>query len=444
MKKKNVALIGKSVAIFMVIWIHPTDSIFGNGFPSFMVEIPSSFNPVGSGARAMGMGGAFIAVANDATAASWNPGGLIRLTLPEFSIVTSGLHRGEDIGYMKGPGLSESASTSVDEKNINYLSAAYPFGLFNRNMVVSLTYQHLYDFNRDWKLAFDHPELGADVDLDYQQTGRLSAIGLSYCIQIVPEFWFGFTLNFWDDGLADSQWKQKYHYTLSFGQGGPPYNFVEEGTYSFEGFNANLGVSWRTYNDRLTLGAVLKTPFTADVEYKLQERDIFDGETINSSDSVHREEMEMPMSYGIGIAYAFSDRFLMSADIYRTEWDDFIHKTESGEKSPVTGRSADKSDVSPTHQVRIGAEYRFMNEKKGYIIPVRAGIFYDPAPAQGSPDDFYGFSLGLGLTRNDWFSLDVAYQYRFGNDVGEYILDGRQFSQDVDEHAVCLSVIFYP
>ena len=40
------------------------------------IDISSSPNVVGSGARAMGMGGAFIAVADDATAASWNPAGL--------------------------------------------------------------------------------------------------------------------------------------------------------------------------------------------------------------------------------------------------------------------------------------------------------------------------------------------------------------------------------
>jgi long-subunit fatty acid transport protein len=42
-------------------------------------------NPVGSGARALGMGNAFIAVADDATAASWNPGGLSQLESPEVS-----------------------------------------------------------------------------------------------------------------------------------------------------------------------------------------------------------------------------------------------------------------------------------------------------------------------------------------------------------------------
>ena len=38
------------------------------------IEFSASPNPVGSGARALGMGGAFIAVADDATSASWNPG----------------------------------------------------------------------------------------------------------------------------------------------------------------------------------------------------------------------------------------------------------------------------------------------------------------------------------------------------------------------------------
>jgi hypothetical protein len=44
----------------------------------------------GSGARALGMGGAFLARADDATAASWNPAGLSYLRLPEVSLVYSG------------------------------------------------------------------------------------------------------------------------------------------------------------------------------------------------------------------------------------------------------------------------------------------------------------------------------------------------------------------
>src|SRR5262245_37475869 len=42
---------------------------------------------VGSGARAWGMGGAFVAVADDATAATWNPAGLAILQRPEITLV---------------------------------------------------------------------------------------------------------------------------------------------------------------------------------------------------------------------------------------------------------------------------------------------------------------------------------------------------------------------
>jgi len=410
------------------------------------IEIPSSFNPVGSGARAIGMGGAFIAVADDATAASWNPGGLIQLRLPEFSLVTSGFYREEDIDFGIHP---ESAdSHSVSEANINYLSAAYPFNLFDRNMVVSLSCQHLYDFNREWQFTL-HQEVGREVSndiWDYKQSGSISAIGLAYAIQIIPELSAGFTLNFWEDSLTDNQWEQKYYMTGTGTLGGAPLAKAldKTETYLFSGFNANFGILWRT--EKLRLGAVLKTPFTADIEHKIQKywavkSPMF--QTINQN-YTQNEELKMPLSYGIGIAYKFSDTFFMAADIYRTEWNDFIYKNEQGkETSAVSGREIDKSDVNPTHQSRIGFEYRFTNQRRGYIIPIRGGIFYDPATAEKSPDDFYGFSLGTGFTLNDKFSMDIAYQYRYGNNVGS-ILEDLGFSQDVNEHKVYFSVIYYP
>ena len=46
------------------------------------------WNITGAGARAAGMGGAFIGVADDATAITWNPAGLTQLYRPEVSLVT--------------------------------------------------------------------------------------------------------------------------------------------------------------------------------------------------------------------------------------------------------------------------------------------------------------------------------------------------------------------
>ena len=113
-----------------------------------MVDVTSSPNPVGSGARALGMGGAFIAVADDATAASWNPGGLTQLERPEISVVGEGLYRSENNHFANHS--EASGAQSVSNAGLNYLSVAYPFTLLNHNMIVSLNYQHLYDFSREW------------------------------------------------------------------------------------------------------------------------------------------------------------------------------------------------------------------------------------------------------------------------------------------------------
>ena len=38
---------------------------------------------------------------------------------------------------------------------------------------------------------------------------------------------------------------------------------------------------------------------------------------------------------------------------------------------------------------------------------------------------------------------DIAYQYRFGRDVGSSILQGMEFSQDIEEHTVYSSIIYH-
>jgi len=45
------------------------------------------FISLGVGGRALGMGGAFVALANDVTAGYWNPAGLSRINYPQFSLM---------------------------------------------------------------------------------------------------------------------------------------------------------------------------------------------------------------------------------------------------------------------------------------------------------------------------------------------------------------------
>jgi long-subunit fatty acid transport protein len=416
--------------------------------PLQRIEIPSSPNPVGSGARALGMGGAFIAVADDATAASWNPGGLVQLEKPEVSIVGQYFHRIEDNNLGTNP--EASGDQSVADVNLNYLSAVYPFTLFNLNMVVSLNHQYLFDFSREWNFPLFQSSAGLSINqsVDFDQKGDLSALGIAYAIQLTPRLSFGFTLNMWDDWFGGNEWKQTISQRGTGTFVGSPFIFhsASHDRFTFSGFNANLGLLW-FITPKLTLGAVLKTPFTADVEREstfssaIRFPTVAGADTVISSATSEDLELDMPMVSGIGLAYRFSDQLTVSADITRTEWDDFLFEDSLGnEFSPISGLPKDESDIDPTHQFRIGAEFLFIQQH--YVIPLRGGFFYDPAPAEGSPDDFFGISLGSGFARGR-FVFDLAYQYRFGSNVGSSILQDLDFSQDVDEHSIFASIIVH-
>lgn len=234
--------------------------------------------------------------------------------------------------------------------------------------------------------------------------------------------------------------------------------------YWFSGFNANLGLMWEKYDlggrdAHLKIGMVVKLPFEADIRHKrvVYQRPVVDDSEDPNEKYESDETLDMPMSYGIGFSYRFPGRMnklRIAADFYRTEWDDFILTDASGKQtSLITGKSPEESDIDPTHQVRLGAEYRFESGFLGsglWVFPVRAGLFYDPAPTQGGTDDYYGATLGFGIIRKhkllfnelSW-AFDIAYQYRFGNDVGTAIAPDYDLKQDVDEHKVYASFIFY-
>ncbi len=428
------------------------------------VEISSSPNPVGSGARALGMGGAFIGVADDATAASWNPAGLIQLETPEVSIVGAYNHRTEDTTYQAFPEASGPQGVSTCE--VNYFSLAYPFTLFDKNMIASLNFQHLYDFNKQVSFSYSFidtvgPLLSLQNNIKYDQEGAFRTISPAFAFQVTPSLSFGLTLNFWDHGLCENMWESNYR---SHGSGtfvGFPFKVqtrIDE-KYEMDGLrfdlfdpfhwhnvNFNVGLMWNI-NSVLTLGAVLKSPFQAKLHHDYEFDSTITFPTSPGSDShneIHRSEsvkLDMPMSYGMGLALRLSDALTLDLDIYRTEWDDYVlHDAEGNELNPITGGLKAESKVDATTQVRMGGEYLIIGERT--VIPLRAGIFYDPEPSEGSPDDFYGFSLGSGIAYKK-IVFDIAYQYRFGRDVRTTRVGNADSSQDVDQHTVYMSVIYH-
>jgi long-subunit fatty acid transport protein len=409
------------------------------------VDISGSPNPVDSGARALGMGGAFIGVADDATAASWNPGGLIQLETPEVSIVLSYEHRSESRAFLDTP--DASGTYSIDLSDLNYISAAYPFVLLGRNMITSLNYQTLYDFNKVMEASYPYTETfppdtygirSAKREID----GYLKALSPAFAAQITPTLSAGFTLNWFSKDLG-CEWTWDYSETnIGKFAGFDFYNdlrYYEENT--FDGINFNLGILWNI-NSFLTLGLVYKAPFDADVHHF--EAYQVSGTTQNTPYTVILDEdqtMTMPQSYGFGLAWRFSDAFTIDLDVYRTDWQDYYLTQADGRQiSLFTGQDRSLSDTEETTQIRLGGEYLFIREK--YAIPVRGGVFYDPEPTADSPDDFYGFSLGSGIAYKS-IVFDIAYKYRWGDNVRKVRLGQEEVFQDVKQHTVHTSLIYH-
>ena len=428
------------------------------------IEISSSPNPVGSGARALGMGGAFIGVADDATAASWNPAGLIQLETPEVSIVGAYNRRTEDTTYDAFPKASGPQTVSTYE--LNYLSGAYPFTALNRNMIVSLNVQHLYDFNKEVSYSYSFvdtvgPPLSLQDNVQWDQEGYFRPISPAYAVQIVPSLSFGLTLNFWYNGLYDNYWKSKYRSNGSGTFVGFPFNvqtriderYETDGLQidsfepsNWENINFNLGLMWNITN-KVTLGAVFKSPFEARLRHDFD----FESTVVfptnpgsNSQNVIRRREtvrVDFPMSYGIGLAARLSDALTLDLDVLRTHWSDYVLIDAQGNKiNPITGKLQRDSDIDDTTQVRFGGEYLIIG--KTVVIPLRAGIFYDPEPAERNPDDFWGFSLGSGIAYKR-YAFDLAYQYRFGKNVRTATVGNESSSQDVDQHTVYMSLIYH-
>ena len=451
-------------------------------------HVSGSPNPVGSGARALGMGGAFIGVADDATAASWNPGGLIQLETPEASIVLSAEKLIEDGTFTMNPGASGRHDISLYD--VNYMSLAYPFTWRNMNMIISLNYQTLYDFGKEREYNYIYndikklttnyndeisayeEEISAPRNIVLETTGYLKTISPAFALQITPTLSVGFTFNYFTPSLGckwETEYNDYYSGTMTETAERVSEYSISRSIYSRDEFefessanpldifkgeaSYNIGFLW-SVNQHITLGGVYKAPFTAEINYR--EGYGYEWEVVNIADpndasyssapysimTSEKQEMEMPASYGIGLAYRFSDIFSMDLDVYRTDWQDFLLRQADGrEISLITGEDISETDTGPTYQVRIGAEYLFIIKNK-YIVPLRGGIFYDPEPTEDDPEAFYGISIGSGITVGN-FVFDAAYQYRWGNGVRKVGLQNEEVFQDVKQHTVYASFIYH-
>ncbi|HTR81696.1 MAG TPA: hypothetical protein VMM58_08700 [Bacteroidota bacterium] len=84
---------------------------------TYVAKYAGEFMAIGVGGRALGLGGAYVALANDVTAGYWNPAALVRINYPEFSLMHD-----EQFGSLE---------------NFDYAGVAFPYGANDTTTTVS-------------------------------------------------------------------------------------------------------------------------------------------------------------------------------------------------------------------------------------------------------------------------------------------------------------------
>jgi long-subunit fatty acid transport protein len=409
---------------------------------------------LGSGARALGMGGAFLARADDATAASWNPAGLSYLRAPELTLVWA--DSGLDIRAVAARGVGGAAvpqATKADDGRGNWLDFAagtYPLRLGPVSGSVQLSLQRVISFTSN--RTIQRPSESRLTTIESR--GGFDVLALGTGFQISRGVRLGATLN---------RWVRGYHQVLD--EESRKYPTHQEQTFNLSGWNANFGVIWSPVSS-LNLGAVANSGFTGEVSLQRYRTDQFEDpdapETTANAYGRSDVHLDFPRAFGVGASWRPRSGLTLSADYTRTQWSKSrirpyftLERTTPGLPPPVPKPPTDYWDelLYPTltdpqqadpEQWRFGIEYVLIRGRVKW--PLRGGFFTDKQyflAADGRPPVFKGWTVGTGLIAGPLL-FDVAYVRQWSDYTTAEVFETgtTPVANEVRGHRLVVSVIY--
>lgn len=406
------------------------------------LNLGPDWNFTGVGARAAGMGGAFIGVADDATAISWNPAGLTQLDKPEASIVGRGLAEVYEVDF------DYAVETYEDEHGIlNFLSGVYPFEFYGKQFVAALGVQRqldLYSYFYEEEYYEDTWGYYNDINEAYTEGGT-STITLGLANRLASVFSLGVAANFWvgeafleTTDIVDKDSLDYYYY----------WDYQDRSDWTFSGFNfvigAMLDLNYKSNPVPLRIGLVVKTPFdlAVDEEFILEEYtddngSIYDPDPVESNDSYN---LGIPLMFGFGASYRFGDNLTLAIDVESRKFGETTLKEEYEE---LTGNEEEMENLD-LNQLRFGAEYLFTEIWDFAVIPLRIGGKSLPTLFQNLDEEQIvgaAFSFGTGLI-TDQYSLDISFE-NSSFEIDRKISDDDGFIYTKTVNTLTLSCIYY-
>ena len=391
-------------------------------------------NGEGAGIRALSMGQAFVAAADDHSALYWNPAGLSMLKISEIG-------GGFQLGRLENEATFRGETANENEGFSALTSAgfAYRFPTVRGGLGMAFGYHRVKDYSDflffsgynalDNGLAFDlEAEDGTTATYPYdrnvQQTeeslqkGGLGAWSLGFGLAVSPGLSVGATL---------SRYTGSSQYDFAFYQDDVDdiYNAYPADIDAYELYNS-LATTYRGYgakvgalfllNRDIRLGVTVDLPTTLNVRESYTSNDVlyFDNGESSEADLGGGEweyDVRFPARYSGGVAFDLSS-ILLSAQVSYCDWSQTRFEVPEGYalsddyQSLLNDNRLFSNDFRAVLSWGAGGELRL----PGSEILLRGGYHVTPSPLKDAEArlDRKTFSAGIGYRLDRMTTLELA------------------------------------
>lgn len=389
----------KQIRLFIFIFL-----VLATG-SSYAQSLPFLWgNSWGVGARAMSMGNAYTAVADDYTALYYNPAGLGQLEQSE--VLGSFSH----LSVENTASFNDVASTETSSyTKFNDMGLAVSVPTYRGSLVLGFGYHRVRDFDTALYLRREVNTPGDSVSWEHHRIreGGLGIVALGGSAEMVPGFFLGVSLNIWV-GEEDFIWRMSEKddlydlYTFSD-------TSLTDHTYTrFNGVNVSLGMLYKQGGFRF--GGVIFTPvtLTCKEEWDYRETLTMDDGTTTEVFQADPFEYKIQSPWIIRLGGALDEGPLrIAGDVSFINYSQMKYKTDLPDGTSMADENIlIRQNFQNVMQYRVGGEVSVPNTR----LKLRAGYGVYPSHMK----DVSGFekrvlSFGLGTLMGDQFRVDAAY-----------------------------------
>lgn len=360
----------------------------------------------GIGARAMGMGGAYISVSDDFSGLFWNPAGLAQI---ERGTVNWGVShdRFRNISQF----FDRSSTFELRSTRIASLGFVYPVPVYRGSLVFAGGFGRNRNFDGGLQIDAYDTSVNFDKAGFSEDKGALGAWTLGAAIDLMPRLSAGISLFRWGgtnrfmQELTLEDVQRVHADTVRIFQ-----RFESEERYSAWGIQGGIRY-WHPTGFRFGIVATAATPLRVSAELA----DEFEDEFEDRTDTYPREsfsdtyEIRQPLTFGMGIGWS-AGGLTVSGDVHYGDLQEVTYEVLPVNIAPNVDdfRRQYRSEA----RLNLGCEYAISR----WGIAFRGGYYRDPVRYVGGgsvPEiqietDRNAWTLGFGTELEKAVTLDFA------------------------------------